>query len=269
MKKEILVTKDYSKFNFLKGNREVSKDRVNKIIKSIKNVGYITSPILVNEKLEIIDGQGRFEALKKLELPIEYIIQNGIDIKECIAMNINQTNWSIKDYIKSYSDKGNMSYILFYNMIKDYSKIKDYGIFYTAIFGSTKTNTDIIKNGLLDFSKEQEIEARKKIDFLYDILEEYKDFSKISTIIKACILCYYIEGVDIDILKEKLINKLDSGIGFFGVSMLEIMQQLEELYNKNRKKEYVYISTEYKKMALERMRKINREMYRRKNGGNI
>lgn len=44
----IKSTNDYSMFKKLKGNRDLTS--VNKIIQSVEDVGYIISPILVNEK---------------------------------------------------------------------------------------------------------------------------------------------------------------------------------------------------------------------------
>ncbi|WP_299997811.1 ParB N-terminal domain-containing protein, partial [uncultured Clostridium sp.] len=68
--KTIQNTKDYLIFKKLEGNRPVVNRRVNKIIASIQNVGYITSPLIVNEKMEVIDGQGRLEALEQLKMPV-------------------------------------------------------------------------------------------------------------------------------------------------------------------------------------------------------
>ena len=119
--KEIKVTNEYDKFKKLKGNRAVTEKRKEKIKNSILKVGYITSPILVNDKYEIIDGQGRFEALKELQLPIEYIIQDNIGITECVAMNIHQTNWSLLDYIQSYADKGIQSYQYIVDLMKEFN----------------------------------------------------------------------------------------------------------------------------------------------------
>ena len=39
-------------------------------------MGFIKNPIVVNEKMEIIDGQGRFEVCKEKGLPIYYNIVN-------------------------------------------------------------------------------------------------------------------------------------------------------------------------------------------------
>lgn len=107
---KIYVTDDYSQFKKMEGNRAVKDGRVNKIIESINKVGYILSPILVNENMEVIDGQGRLGALERLKLPVYYIVQKGIGIKECQQMNIHQSNWTNYDYICSYAIRGSVSY---------------------------------------------------------------------------------------------------------------------------------------------------------------
>ena len=60
----------------------------------------------MNEKLQIIDGQHRFTALKELGFPIEFIIDEGIGVKECRAINEDRRNWSTMDYVISYSKSG-------------------------------------------------------------------------------------------------------------------------------------------------------------------
>ncbi|MBQ2600753.1 ParB N-terminal domain-containing protein [bacterium] len=75
-------TTDYDKFKTLDGNRTVEKSRVNKILKSINDNGYIHCPIIVNERMEIIDGQGRLEAVKQLGIPVEY---KKADKDKCLA----------------------------------------------------------------------------------------------------------------------------------------------------------------------------------------
>ena len=67
--------------------------------------------ILVNEKMEIIDGQGRLGAFRKLNLPVIYEIKEGIGIDECISMNIKMENWNIYDYIDSYAAQGVEDYV--------------------------------------------------------------------------------------------------------------------------------------------------------------
>lgn len=121
--KRIWVTRDYDAFKKLKGNRGVDKARKARIVESIKTFGYHTSPILVNEKMEVVDGQGRLAALKDLNLPVEYVVEPGIGIGECRAMNTSSTNWKITDFIKSYAEDGWKDYITLQNAINQYSEL--------------------------------------------------------------------------------------------------------------------------------------------------
>ena len=68
------------------------------------------NPIVVNEKFEIIDGQGRFKALKTLSLPIEYILIPGLGLEECKKMNENSTTWNSRNFIVSEAELGNENY---------------------------------------------------------------------------------------------------------------------------------------------------------------
>ena len=107
---EMKRTTDYGIFNRLAGNRSVDEKRVQKIIQSIQTVGYVPNPIVVNEKMEVIDGQGRLEALKRLGMPVDYIISKGTTIRQTQVMNATSTTWSKEDYIKSYAEGGSKSY---------------------------------------------------------------------------------------------------------------------------------------------------------------
>lgn len=118
--KTIYETTDYLKFKKLRANRDPRT--AEKIIKSINEVGYVLSPILVNEKFEVIDGQNRLEALKALNLPVHYMVQDGIGIKECRAMNTGQSNWTTWQFIESYADSGNESYIRLRELCNEYKK---------------------------------------------------------------------------------------------------------------------------------------------------
>lgn len=105
MEKISLVYKEekYGKFKMLLGNRIVEQRRVDTIKKSIIENGWVMNPIVINENWEIIDGQGRFTALRELNMPIYFVVARGAGINECRALNIKQKNWTVKDYISSLS----------------------------------------------------------------------------------------------------------------------------------------------------------------------
>ena len=129
---KIKETTNYSQFKKLEGNRDLLDGRIKKIMDSIEKIGYILSPILVNEKLEVIDGQGRLEALKRLKLPVHYIIQNGIGLKECQQMNIHQTNWTDFDFVKSYATKGKQDFRRLQSLLEAYKKLPKEVVYMSA-----------------------------------------------------------------------------------------------------------------------------------------
>lgn len=256
--KEIKVTKNYEKFKKLEGNRITEDKRVEKIKKSILKVGYITSPILVNENMEIIDGQGRFEALKQLQLPIEYIVQDNIGIKECVAMNVYQTNWNKKDYIKSYADRGIQSYIYIKDLMEKFN-INNTSIIAVATVGVSRFDEVMFREGNIKLTQEQYENAIKKLDFFQDISTQFNHISRFNLFFKGLLFCTEIDGIDLKRLKEKSAEVLEYGKLPPIPTIEEVMQFLEELYNKNSKRPTLYIYTEYRKGVEARLAKRTRE----------
>jgi ParB-like chromosome segregation protein Spo0J len=71
-----MKTTDYKLFKINKLNRIVQTGHIEKLKKSIEKVGYLKyNPIIVNEDMEIIDGQHRYFACVKLNLPIYYEVE--------------------------------------------------------------------------------------------------------------------------------------------------------------------------------------------------
>lgn len=126
-----MKTTNYDMFNYMKTNRSINNGLVNRIIKSINDIGYISSrPIIVDSNMTIIDGQHRFEACKELSLPIYYEIENVDLNKAMIALNMNQQIWRLNEYIESYANSG----------IECYQKLRDFEKQYKL----TNTNAIII-----------------------------------------------------------------------------------------------------------------------------
>lgn len=170
MEIKVYETKNYSLFKKLDGNRDVYG--VKGIVESIKQVGYIPSPICVNENMEVIDGQNRLEALKSLGMPIHYYIVDGIGIDEARQMNIGRKNWSMLDYIKSYASEGNEVYSYFLEMLEKYK-----GDFtYRELWAVYKNSLDgrhgfpqSVKQGELGFSIARMKECEPTLETLNEI----------------------------------------------------------------------------------------------------
>lgn len=115
---KIMKTEDYERFGLLKHNRELNTSHISKLKASMIKKCLI-SPILVNENFEIIDGQHRFVSLRELGLPVYYYIVAGYGYQEVQILNINQQNWSLKDYHYHYLSRGKPEYRELNNFMKD------------------------------------------------------------------------------------------------------------------------------------------------------
>jgi len=250
--KEVKRTNNYSMFKELKGNREVSPTRIRKIVESIRKVGYITSPIIVNEKMEIIDGQGRLKALEYLGLPVEYIEHKGAGIEECLSMNIHQTNWTMRDYIKSYADRGIQSYIYLNSLLDEYADISILGVI-MATQDSTKVQKRIY-NGELLVSELQYNKAKEKLDYLREALNvmRHKNGAK-SHLEFAILICQMIDGIDLDRLKRKL-EERNATMKDWN-SVITCLESIEDIYNEGIGYP-VFIVTEYRKTLYTKLAKL-------------
>lgn len=106
------MTEDLNIFTFLKGNRPPNPQHIKRLAASIKRYGMLINPILVNERYEIIDGQHRYLAAKEMNVPIYYIIVSGYALEQVHTLNMNQKNWTIKEFLYGYVDMGLKDYII-------------------------------------------------------------------------------------------------------------------------------------------------------------
>lgn len=84
---KVYITDEYDIFKKLYANRQTRKDNIKKLTASMTNNGWVGGPIIVNENMEIVDGQNRLEGAKAANVPVEYLIKPGYGIKECIILN--------------------------------------------------------------------------------------------------------------------------------------------------------------------------------------
>lgn len=112
MSTEVKETKDYTIFKELPGNRKVDPKHVKELIRSFTERGNLIKnfPIVVNEHMEIIDGQHRLAALKELDWAVCYRIEEGLNITSVRDINSAQRNWNWRNYAESYTELGNENY---------------------------------------------------------------------------------------------------------------------------------------------------------------
>jgi len=108
---KVYKTNDLSIFKQIEGNRIPNLQHVKRLADSIRVYGMKCNPILVNERMEVIDGQHRLMAAKESESFVYYIIVNGYSLNEVHTLNLNQKNWTKKDFMEGYANMGIESYI--------------------------------------------------------------------------------------------------------------------------------------------------------------
>lgn len=158
-------TSDYGIFKRLEGNRPVLARRVSRISKSISENGYIYNPIVVNENFEIIDGQGRFEALQMNGLPIDFVVAEGAGLADCVALNASTSSWTLTDYVDSYCELGDENFLRFRSLIREFPKLNIRTIvqFTTGLSGIPQNK---IKEGNLTVRADMMDEIRDNLSFI-------------------------------------------------------------------------------------------------------
>ncbi len=100
---EVNSTTDFALFKLRHDNRKkISRDHINKIKSSVKECNLLEMrPIMVNQDMEIIDGQHRFIAAKELGVSIYYEIQEKLGPMHMVLLNTSKS-WNAEDFLNFY-----------------------------------------------------------------------------------------------------------------------------------------------------------------------
>ena len=242
-------TSDYSMFKRLEGNRDVKSVRISKIKKSIEKNGYILNPIVVNEKMEVIDGQGRLEVLKIMGLPVDFVVAKGTGIEECIALNASSTIWSMKDYIESFCELGFEDYITLNELLQEYPELK-FNIVVSISSGVAQVPSKNIKSGNLRIPKDKMQEIRHDLDVakragsLFAQVDGPRDYYLYASVF--AVRC----GADL----ERIIATVSRTKLLPAPTVKIALQELSDIYNKGLKtaEKRIYLYETYQKMNIEK-----------------
>jgi len=118
---KIEVSNSYVSFQEWNSNRELSKTHIDTLVKDVsfpKKFPFV--PITIDKSWRIIDGQHRFQAAKKLQLPIYYIVDTTACEDDIRHRNQQMKNWDVKDHIHFFADK-NYSYKLLLEFMEEFA----------------------------------------------------------------------------------------------------------------------------------------------------
>ena len=142
MKIKFIESNHYQRFSYFNSNRNLDENHVKRLMYSIELNGLLEE-ITINEKWQIIDGQHRFEALKRLSLPVYAKIKSGASEEDIIPCNIVRRGWTIKNYVNHYASKGIADYTQLQEMI---SEIEPYMPLYSNTSKFVKALTQVVKS---------------------------------------------------------------------------------------------------------------------------
>lgn len=234
---------NYEVFKRLPDNRDVLEARISKLIASMTE-RYICNPIIVNEKMEVIDGQGRFEARKAMGVPIHYIVVPGATADDCRRMNKYNTKWTQLDFAKSYAKKGYEAYQLLLKGCKDFAlpistilRLSNH----SSRPSHNKNIMTIFERGELEFSQNDYETVEKCTNISNDIINALQYTGRINDAFRTGIkIVCETEGYN----HQRMIKNCKKSRSSY-VQMGKIGDQLiefERIYNKYSKGNNVYFS---------------------------
>ena len=245
----VYATTDYGKFKRMVANRITIDRVVKRLVVSMSKNGWIGAPIVVNERMEVIDGQHRLVAADIADIPVHYIVMDGLTIDDCIVLNNNHKEWALIDYIHSFAERGNTHYSLVRQMLAEYGgkgKLLQ-NVILTVCCGNMQY-VDSLKIQTGAFVFEDPEKARKILEFLRCF-----DISNVKGA-KACVHYALIGFYDMDVVdNSRMIRQYKQ----YGSEIKRItdtrdaVEQLEGVYNKRQKMQGFFVD-EYRKMANDR-----------------
>jgi hypothetical protein len=225
---EIKSTSNYAIFKTLNGNRPVNMKHVMKIISSMKKKMH-HSPIQVNEKMEVIDGQHRLAARKALGAPVEYYISKGADLSTVQDLNTNTEDWKVNDYLHSYIQKGIKDYIIYKQFLDTYKFSHQVTTF--LLTGAFRYDSESFANGSFKIK-----DVEKAADFASKLTElgKYYDGYKRRTFCYAFARCMNNPTFSFTELTAKLSYQRSK---LYDCAKVEqYLELIEEIYNYKRSK---------------------------------
>lgn len=120
----IKISTNYKEFKIIDVNREINKAHLKKLTASIQNRNLLhLFPIIVNSKMQVIEGQHRLKAAEALSFALYYIVDDNVDAKDIAIINNNRKGWSGKDYIAFYAKSGNVHYKKLQKLMTEFPKL--------------------------------------------------------------------------------------------------------------------------------------------------
>lgn len=224
----IVSTTNYEMFKLVGTNRIIKQRNVERLMKSFELTGgmSMSKPIIVDRNHNVIDGQHRLMACKKMGIPVHYVVTDD-KIENIPIYNTYQDKWGLEDYARYWAEQGNENYkrIL---AIKDRVSIALNGVLECLVSGNGYTN-EIFKAGrfVFDGDVDKSVEYIQKILQLCYVVKGKRNVS--AKMLRAIRFLSKIKSFDLDFLLEKIMRY--QGKLYTCATSEEYIQMFTSLYN--------------------------------------
>lgn len=221
------IIEDYNLLKRISGNRQLNPLHIAKLEESIKKdpskIQY--TPILINDKNEIIDGQHRFEAIKRLGLPVYAIKAKGMNLNNVQTLNSLSRNWTPIDYARCYAETGNQNYMYYLEFKQKYGFTHSIISMYLTLIPH-RPNCNMFNEG--KFTVKDTNESSRLLDQLLDIKKYYKDATD-SLFAEAFMKVQMNDNYD----HERMVYKVSISLGKIEkyARTEDTIRMLEKIYN--------------------------------------
>lgn len=255
MNETVKSTYNYDLFKYQSWNRQIDEANLKRIDREVKKVGWRKHPIFVDSKGYVYDGQHRLAYAKEHQLPIYYVVIDGLKKDDCQIMNTTRKKWTANDYIHFYAKQGNVNYQRIKSLCEQFDFVPA-SIIVSAIHAQAYGGHDqsALQNGNLLVTEKQYKDGIAKLNFYKKVNPYIKKIGgKTSQLFNAIGFCYDFDKVD----NERLFDVIKKRIGSITppANLEWALRGIEEIYNWHNKASYVYILTEYKQQVAEKIEK--------------
>jgi hypothetical protein len=211
-------TIDYDVFNKHKANRKTNEKLVQRLMRSIDKRNLLKlNPILVDKEYNIIDGQHRTEAAKRLGIPIHYIVSETVTIDDMEPLNTEKETWNLDDYLNHHCNRERIHYESLANFMEQHG-FNRVSLALELLHGNRNSEFhNTFKRGEYQFpNAEEEKEAvnkKRQIDEIIEYINKKtggaKGYLYKLTFYAAMIEFFNIKSFSYDVFMKKLQYKID------------------------------------------------------------
>lgn len=222
----IAETSEYDVFSRLPGNRAVSEAHVKNLMERMREKD-LKVPIQVNQDFQVIDGQHRLEARRRLGFPVYYYWEENLQLRDVQALNSSSKGWTSDDYCKAYIELGYRDYETYTWFRGKYGLPHKSSAALLESGGPTKGLSDRFKNG--EFRVKDLEGAKRKAEMLNEIRPYFPNNWKNESFVSAFLVVLGREGFEFKTLMHRI--KQNPGMLTPCRTHDQYLQLIEAVYN--------------------------------------